>query len=440
MGTDMIAPPHSKDPSRTSRKVRTLAAGILTQARRLFAPIARILNRIAVAGTHGYPPDTQRRLKILNMIAVIIIVTTVLFAVQQAIADFEKMKPVIYINIVMAIIAFLVPFAHRINEIAGGLLIALSELAALLLFTAYFGRSAGTPVMYIAFSAAPFVVFGLKRLKLVLAVVLAALVLHLYAWFNFHRSDAWLQMDDAFLDANYTQGAVTAFALIAASVYYAFSLAERAKAETERVLRNVLPDNVVERLKEAPETAIADGFSEASVLFADIAGFVAIARGLGPERTVAMLNALVSRFDELAERHGVEKIKTIGDAYMVAAGVPEPRPDHTVLLARMGLDMLVAARDFAAETGIDVRIRAGMAAGPMMAGVIGKRKFSYDVWGDAVNLASRLEQASTPGRILVCPKCRAALDEDFDLESRGRIDVKGVGGQEAWYLNGPKAS
>ena len=156
-------------------------------------------------GTQGYPPETQRRLNILNMIAVIIIITTVLFAVQQAKADFEKMKPVIYINLVMALIAFLVPFAHRINEIAGGLLIAISELAALLLFTAYFGRSGGTPVMYIAFSAAPFVVFGLKRLRLILAVVFAALVLHLYAWFNFHRSDAWLPMDDAFLNANYIQ-------------------------------------------------------------------------------------------------------------------------------------------------------------------------------------------------------------------------------------------
>lgn len=436
----MIAPPDSKTPGKNLDDRLPSRLGILTTLGTLLAPVKHVFGRIASAGTQGYPPDTQRRLKILNMIAVIIIITTVLFAVQQAKADFEKMKPVIYINLVMAFIALLVPFAHRINEIAGGLLIAISELAALLLFTAYFGRSAGTPVMYIAFSAAPFVVFGLKRLRLIFAVVFAALFLHLYAWFNFHRSDAWLPMDDAFLDANYVQGAVTAFALIAASVYYAFSLAERAKAETERVLRNVLPDNVVERLKSSPETAIADGFSEASVLFADIAGFVSIARGLGPERTVAMLNALVSRFDELAAHHGVEKIKTIGDAYMVAAGVPEPRPDHIATLARMGLDMLVAAREIASETGIDVKIRAGMAAGPMMAGVIGKRKFSYDVWGDAVNLASRLEQASTPGRILVCPKCRAALESGFALESRGLIDVKGVGGQEAWYLNGPRTA
>ena len=404
----------------------------------LLAPLSRLLSRYAAAGTAGYPPDTQRRLKILNMIALLIVITTLVFAVQQAAADFDKMKPVIIINIMLAAMAMMVPLAHRINDIAGALLIAVAELAALLAFTAYFGRSAGTPLMYVAFSAAPFVVFGLKRMWLVLGTVVTALVLHLYAYFTFHRSDAWLPMDDAFLDANYVQGAVTAFGLIAASVYYAFSLAERAKAETEAVLRNVLPDNVVERLKAVPDAAIADGFASASVLFADVSGFVAMARTLGPEKTVELLNKLVSRFDELAERHGVEKIKTIGDAYMVASGVPEPRPDHAVALAGMALDMIDAARDISAETSLPINIRAGMASGPMMAGVIGKRKFSYDVWGDPVNLASRLEQASLPGRILICPTCRQALEGKFEMQPRGMIEVKGVGAQETWYLGARK--
>ncbi len=404
----------------------------------MLAPVTRLVTRYAAAGTASYPPDTQRRLKILNVISLLIVITTLVFAAQQAAADYNKMKPVIVINIVLAAMAMMVPLAHRINDIAGGLLIAVAELAALLAFTAYFGRSAGTPMMYVAFSAAPFVVFGLKRIWLVLGTVLAALVLHLYAYFTFHRSDAWLAMDDAFLDANYVQGAITAFGLIAASVYYAFSLAERAKAETDAVLRNVLPDNVVERLKAVPDAAIADGFASASVLFADVSGFVAMARTLGPEKTVSLLNKLVSRFDELAERHGVEKIKTIGDAYMVASGVPEPRADHAVALAGMALDMIGAARDISAETNLPINIRAGMASGPMMAGVIGKRKFSYDVWGDPVNLASRLEQASVPGRILICPDCRAALEGSFHLEPRGIIEVKGVGAQEAWYLGARK--
>jgi adenylate cyclase len=406
--------------------------------RRVVAPFARVMARISALGTEGYPPDTQRRLKIINMISVIIFITTAIFAAQQAAADYHKMKPLILVNVVLAVIALMVPLAHRINDMAGGLLIAVAELVALMFFTAYFGRSGGTPLMYVAFSAAPFVVLGLERIRLVLAIVFAALVLHLYGWFTYHRSDALLALDDDFLNANYLQGAITTFGLIAASVYYAFSLAERAKSETEKVLRNVLPDKVVERLKAEPDTAIADGFTEASVMFADISGFVAIARSLGPEKTVAMLNCLVSRFDELAARHGVEKIKTIGDAYMVASGVPEPRADHIQALADMGLDMLVAAREVARETGLPIAIRAGMASGPMMAGVIGKRKFSYDVWGDPVNLASRLEQAGTPGRILICPECRAALEGKFVLEQIGTLDIKGVGAQQAWFLNGRK--
>ncbi|MEZ5899289.1 MAG: adenylate/guanylate cyclase domain-containing protein [Hyphomicrobiaceae bacterium] len=417
--------------SALGRSLTFVRAGL----RSLFAPVGRFLSYIAALGTKRYPPDTQRRLKIINMISVIIVITTLIFAFQQAAADYAKMRPVILMNVVLAGIAMLVPFAHRINDIAGALLIAGAELLALLFFTAYFGRSAGTPLMYVAFSAAPFVVFGLERIWLVLATVVTALALHLFAWFAYHRSDALLPMDDAFLNASYLQGALTTFGLIAASVYYAFSLAERAKAETETVLRNVLPETVVERLKAEPETAIADGFTEASVLFADITGFVAIARGLGPERTVEMLNNLVSRFDELAAKHGVEKIKTIGDAYMVASGVPEPRSDHAVALASMALDMLEAVEDTARELDLPINVRAGMASGPMMAGVIGKRKFSYDVWGDPVNLASRLEQASKPGRILLCPGCKAALEKDFILEQHGTIDIKGVGAQDTWYLN-----
>jgi adenylate cyclase len=245
---------------------------------------------------------------------------------------------------------------------------------------------------------------------------------------------AQLKADDKLLSSLYVQGAVTTFGLIAACVYYAFSLFERAKAETESVLRNVLPDSVVERLKTSPGETIADGFSEASVLFADITGFVSMARGLGPEKTVALLNRLVSAFDELAERHGVEKIKTIGDAYMVASGVPIPRKDHARALAAMALDMVVAVQEVSVAENVPLNIRVGMASGAMMAGIIGKNKFSYDVWGDPVNLASRLEQSSVPGRITICPSCYVALSEAFAIEPRGLIEIKGVGPQESWFL------
>ena len=404
--------------------------------RNALGQLKKLLSRIGAAGTQGYPPDTQRRLKILNMIAMLIAITTLIYAIQQSIADFHKMMPIILINVFLAALALLVPFAHRISDIAGGLLLVGAEFVALLAFTAYISRAGGAHIQYFVAAAAPFVVFGLQRLRLIIAMVVTATGLHLFAWYYFRRPNALLPLDDAFLNANYIQGVVTTFALIAASVYYAFSLAERAKAETDAVLRNVLPDSVVERLKTNPKEPIADGFATASVLFADIKGFVSLARTLGPEATVALLNRLVSAFDALAEKHGVEKIKTIGDAYMVASGVPEERADHVEALASMALDMLATAQRIGYETGHAIDIRIGMAAGPMMAGVIGRRKFSYDVWGDPVNIASRLEQASEPGRILICPNCFDALAGLFQLEKRGAIEIKGVGSQETWYVTG----
>jgi adenylate cyclase len=396
--------------------------------------VKKFFGWIASFGIEKYPPDTQRRLKIVNVFSALVTTTTFIYAVQLWSSGNKDMMPVVLINLALALIVSLVPLMHRFNDIAGSLLLVVSEFVALIGFTAFFGRSGGAPLQYVIAAAAPFVIFERRRIWLVVIIVLTALVLHLIAWFEFPHSRELLEVDEKILQSLYVQGAITTFGLIAASVYYAFSLVERAKTETETVLRNILPDSVVERLKADPGDTIADGFSEASVLFADITGFVRMARGLGPEKTVALLNRLVSAFDELAQQHGVEKIKTIGDAYMVASGVPIPRGDHAQSLAAMALDMVATVRSVSASEKITINVRVGMAAGPMMAGVIGKKKFSYDVWGDPVNLASRLEQSSTPGRITICPSCFAVLQDTFILEPRGLIDIKGVGQQEAWFL------
>lgn len=403
---------------------------------RLVRPIKKILEGIACIGIERYPPDTQRRLKIVNVFSALVVVTTFIYAMQLWRSGDKSMTPVVLINLGLAIIVSFVPLMHRFNEMAGGLLLVLAEFTALIGFTSYFGRLGGAPLQYVVAAAAPFVIFEARRFWLIFTIVITALALHLIAWFQFPMEAARLHAGSDVIDALYVQGAITTFGLIAACVYYAFGLAENAKAETEQVLRNVLPDSVVERLKSAPGESIADGFSDASILFADITGFVGMARGLGPERTVALLNRLVSAFDELAQRHGVEKIKTIGDAYMVASGVPIPRRDHAQALAAMALDLVAAVRTVSAVENVPLNVRVGMASGPMMAGVIGINKFSYDVWGDPVNLASRLEQSSEPGRITICPACYAALKDTFVLQSRGLIDIKGVGEQEAWFLDG----
>ena len=405
--------------------------------RRAVTALGALGGRLATAGTAGYPPEVQRRLKILNVISYLIATTTAIYAIQQATADFEKLKPAILLNVAIVAAALMVPLAHRVSDIAGGLLLVGMEYVALQYFASFFGRDGGAQVNYILAAAAPFVVFGLKRIWLVLAVVAIGLVLHLRAWFAFH--DPLVIMDQSVVDAGYTQAAITTMGLIAASVYYAFSLAEKAKAETDALLRNILPDQIVERLKANPGEAIADSHEEASVLFADISGFVALARRLGAAEVVRLLNRIVMAFDALAERHGVEKIKTIGDAYMAVAGLPEPAPDHTRRLVAMALDMQDTIRRINADTGLELSIRIGIASGPVMAGVIGARKFSYDVWGDAVNLAARLEQQAAPGRVLACPCCRGLLEGHFEFESRGMIDIKGMGEKETWYVVRPAA-
>ncbi len=421
--------------SRMARMLRRGLAPLL--ARPSLQRIRAAGARLAALGTEGYPPDVRRRLKILNLIAYLIAFATGMYALQQSLSDFANYRPVILINAGIFVLALFVPFAHRYGDMAGGLLLVGTEFVAQIGFAAFFGREGGSQLHYIVAAAAPFVVFGLSRIRLVLVVVATGLALHLYTWFAFDQPNAMMAHDHKVLDPLYIQGAVTTFGLIAASVYYAFSLAEKAKAETDALLRNILPASVVERLQEKPGTAIADSITEASILFADISGFVSLARSLGAERTVALLNRIVSEFDCLASRHGVEKIKTIGDAYMVAAGVPEPVADHTRRLALMGFDMIDTVAAIARETGLDLKIRIGMASGPVMAGVIGSRKFSYDVWGDAVNLASRLEAAGAPGRIHICPCCRAMIGDDFGYESRGFIEIKGLGSQETWYLERP---
>ena len=210
-----------------------------------------------------------------------------------------------------------------------------------------------------------------------------------------------------------------------------------AKATSERLLLNVLPGPIAERLK-AGENLIVDRFESVTVLFADIVGFTALSSRTTPEELVTMLNELFSLFDRLAEHHGLEKIKTIGDAYMVVAGIPQPIADHAVAITHMALDMLAGIREYAARHGSDLTIRIGIHTGPVVAGVIGEKKFIYDLWGDTVNTASRMESHGVPGRIHVTAATHALLRTVFELEPRGAVEIKGKGVMQTYLVIGPK--
>jgi adenylate cyclase len=203
---------------------------------------------------------------------------------------------------------------------------------------------------------------------------------------------------------------------------------------SERLLLNVLPAPIAQRLKDGE--VIADGFESVTVLFADIVGFTPFAQARPPAEVVAVLNQLFSVFDELADRHQLEKIKTIGDAYMVAGGLPLAHADHQRAMAEMGLDMCAAVDRFRSESGIDLAIRVGIDSGPVVAGVIGHRKFSYDVWGDTVNTASRMQTHGRPACIHVTERVYEQLRDRYTFEDRGPVDIKGKGPTPTYLLVG----
>jgi guanylate cyclase len=208
-----------------------------------------------------------------------------------------------------------------------------------------------------------------------------------------------------------------------------------AQERAENLLLSILPGSIAERLKAAPGT-IADQFSAASVLFADVVDFTPRSSGLAAAEVVELLDRLFGEFDELAGRHGLEKIKTIGDAYMVASGVPDPRPDHARALALLALEMVAATRPGGAVADLDLELRIGINSGPVVAGVIGRKRFLYDLWGDAVNIASRMESQGTPNRVQITRATYELLHDEFDCERRGTVTVKGKGEMETWYLVG----
>jgi adenylate cyclase len=207
------------------------------------------------------------------------------------------------------------------------------------------------------------------------------------------------------------------------------------KEKSERLLLSILPQAIADQLKQSP-TTIADCFPEATVLFADLVGFTDLSSRRSPIEIVTLLNTIFTAFDALADFHGLEKIKTIGDAYMVVGGLPVPRADHASAIAQMALDMQTTIAQVNAETNESFSIRIGINTGPVVAGVIGTRKFNYDLWGDTVNTASRMESHGMAGSIQVTEATYQFIHDQFVFEERGLIEVKGKGAMKTYWLKG----
>ena len=203
--------------------------------------------------------------------------------------------------------------------------------------------------------------------------------------------------------------------------------------KSENLLLNILPAEIAHQLKQQ-QSAIANRFDEVTILFADLVNFTELAAQISPIELVNSLNQIFSSFDRLAEIYGLEKIKTIGDAYMVVGGLPNPHSNHAVAVAKMALDMQQEITEFKTATGQPVQIRIGINTGSVVAGVIGLKKFSYDLWGDAVNLASRMESHGIPGKIQVSEVTYLLIKDEFQLEERGIIKIKSRGELTTYFL------
>ena len=208
---------------------------------------------------------------------------------------------------------------------------------------------------------------------------------------------------------------------------------EREKQRSESLLLNILPPSIVGRMRNG-EMIIADRVTEATVLFCDLVGFTSMSQRLPANKTIDVLSQIFTTFDRLAAEHGAEKIKTIGDAYMLAGGIPEAQPDHALRIARLAPRMLEAVAAVGDVTDIKLQARIGIHTGELVAGVIGTHKFVYDVWGDTVNTASRMESHSLPGRIQVSKAMRDALGDQFKFEPRGKVEIRGKGAMETFFL------
>lgn len=228
------------------------------------------------------------------------------------------------------------------------------------------------------------------------------------------------------------------------ATFHAYKAVERAEqkleaeyARSELLLQSLLPRSIAARLKYTPDEEVADKFDAVSILFADIVGFTSFASERSASDVVSFLNKIFSRFDNLAEKYGLEKIKTIGDEYMVAGGMPDPRDDHAWAIAQMALDMMRVIEEISEEIGHSVTLRIGLHTGPAVAGVIGRNKPFYDVWGDTINMASRMQSTGEPGRVQVTEEMMRALSRSYEFEPRGLVDVKGQGLVRSYFVRRP---
>jgi len=407
--------------------------------------ILRLLPNIRY-GTEGYPEKVARRLRAVNVTVWLAAAVPAIFAVIRFFDPAPGMWQRAIVNAAFAVVVASIPLLHRFGPLAAPLAFVVLAYAFLFRTSYQVGTGGGAYLHYLTATVLGILFLGTERtlLTAALSVVAAGLIitLHVIAPHN-----TGLLSPAALFFGNFVINVVASAAILYAAIHYALGQIARAETAAEReyersetLLSNILPQRVAARLKHRTSSVIADSYAEASILFADMAGFTSRASDTTPDELVRFLNDVFTKLDGLVERHGLEKIKTTGDAYMVISGVPEPRRDHAEALADLALEIRKALTGLADPKGRPVPVRMGIASGAVVAGVVGTRKFFYDVWGDAVNTASRMESTGEAGKIQVAPETYELLKDRFDLEERGLIEVRGKGQMRTWFLIGREAA
>jgi adenylate cyclase len=393
-------------------------------------------------GTERYPEKVARRLRAVNITTWSGAAIIVIFGVERLFDPMPVAWRVAFINWVTAPVLVAVPLLHRFSPIAAPLFLVLLAYAVIFALNSMLGTGAATYLYLFTATALGILFIGPEYLFLtvLLGVVAVGLIITLNITVPHDRG---IVSPAALFFGHFVTNVIASSAILYGIIFYAVrqftraeERAEREHQRSESLLVNILPPSIAERLKNRPDIAIADAYPEASILFADMAGSTAAASTVAPADFVSFLNEVFTAFDCLVERHGLEKIKTTGDGYVVVSGVPVARSDHATALVQLALEMLDAALQIHDPHGHSLSIRIGIASGPVVAGVVGTKKFFYDVWGDAVNVASRMESTGVPGRIQVSRDTYERVKNQFELESRGDIDVKGKGRMATWLVIG----
>ncbi|WP_207515917.1 adenylate/guanylate cyclase domain-containing protein [Mycolicibacter sinensis] len=394
------------------------------------------------ARTRHYAARLSQRLRILKVSAGLAAIISAGFGLLEIWAD-----PTYWwigaLNLIAAAAFVLTPLLYHYGELIAPLTFVGIAYLTTFVICWVVGTGSGIQFYFLASASISVLILGVDRITLaaVVAGLGAALTIALQFLVPADKLNqpAWLH------NLSFALVVVSACFMVVATVW--FALREIAHAEaameaeyerSEALLANILPTAVADRLKNPAVDVIADSYPDASVLFADIADFTRRASQTDPGRLVEFLNELYTGLDRLVDAHGLEKIKTSGDSYMVVSGVPEPRPDHLHALARLALDIADTVAELRDPLSRPVSLRIGLAAGPVVAGVVGNRRFFYDVWGDAVNLASRMESTGVANRIQVPREVHERLSSDFVFEERGDVDVKGKGVMHTWFLVGAR--